>query len=169
MARKDQSVAPKERVNIVYKPSIEGADEIVELPLRQLVLGEFTNKPSKLPLEKRQTVSINKDNFNQILKLHDIRITTRVPNRLSNDKNDFIPLDLKIQSLHDFEPDHLVKQVPELRKLMELRNALKSLKGPLGNTPEFRRKLDAIVKDPGMRDKLLKDLGIEEKKDSKDH
>ncbi|KTC71642.1 hypothetical protein Lbir_1497 [Legionella birminghamensis] len=165
MARKDQSVAPKERVNIVYKPSIEGAEEMVELPLRQLVLGEFSNKPSKLPLEKRQTVSINKDNFNQILKLHDIKISTRVLNRLSNNKNDYIPLELKIQSLHDFEPDNIVRQVPELKRLMELRNALKSLKGPLGNTPEFRRKLDAIVKDPTLRDKLLKDLGIEDKKE----
>lgn len=160
----DQSVAPKERVNIVYTPSIEGAEEAVELPLRQLVLGEFTNTFSDLPLEHRQVVNINKDNFNQILKLHNLSISMRITNRLSNKKESNFPVVLKIQSMDDFEPDNIVKQIPELKQLLELRSALKTLKGPLGNIPSFRRKLDEIIKDPNLRAQLLNELGIEVEK-----
>ncbi len=43
---KQATVAPKERVNIVYKPSLDDAQEDVELPLKMLVLGDFTGNPA---------------------------------------------------------------------------------------------------------------------------
>jgi len=43
-----------------------------------------------------------------------------------------------------------------------LREALKALKGPLGNIPEFRKKIQELVQDDGAREQLLKELGIEE-------
>ena len=41
---KEGSVAPKERVNITYKPATGGAQEDVELPLKILMLGDFTGR-----------------------------------------------------------------------------------------------------------------------------
>lgn len=38
---KDGSVAPKERINITFKPAVGSAQEDVELPLKLLVLGIF--------------------------------------------------------------------------------------------------------------------------------
>jgi type VI secretion system protein ImpB len=70
---------------------------------------------------------------------------------------------LKFESLRDFEPDAIVEKVPELKEIIELRNALKALKGPLGNVPDFRKKLQALVSDEGMRSKLLAELGIDKK------
>jgi type VI secretion system protein ImpB len=70
---------------------------------------------------------------------------------------------LKFESLRDFEPDAIVEKVPELKEIIELRNALKALKGPLGNVPDFRKKLQALVSDEGMRTKLLAELGIDKK------
>ena len=66
---------------------------------------------------------------------------------------------LKFDSLKDFEPEQVVNQVPELRKLLELRQALVALKGPLGNTPAFRKAIQSIVDDEGARAALLKELG----------
>jgi type VI secretion system protein ImpB len=40
---------------------------------------------------------------------------------------------------------------------------LKALKGPLGNIPDFRKKLQELVQDEGARARLLKELGIEDK------
>lgn len=162
MTNKEQSVAPKERINIVYKALIEGVEEEIELPLRQLVLGEFYNVATNIPLEKRQTVSVNKDNFNDVLKEHNIKLSIRIPNRLSKNKDDTVSIDLKFETMRDFDPDGILHQVPQLQKLFEIREALKSLKGPLGNIPEFRRKLDAIVKDSAAREELIKE--IKEKK-----
>ena len=42
-------------------------------------------------------------------------------------------ISLKIESMADFSPDNIAKQVPELNKLLELREALLALKGPMGN------------------------------------
>ncbi len=158
MTNKEQSVAPKERINIVYKALIEGVEEEIELPLRQLVLGEFYPGGVNTPLEKRQTVNINKDNFNDVLKEHNIKLAIRVPNCFSKNKDDTVSVDLKFETLRDFDPDGVLHQVPQLQKLFEIREALKALKGPLGNIPEFRRRLDAIIKDSAAREELVKEI-----------
>jgi type VI secretion system protein ImpB len=64
--------------------------------------------------------------------------------------------------MKDFSPAEIARQVPELRKLLELREALVGLKSPLGNSVAFRKKLDELLKDPAQRDKLLKELGAGE-------
>ena len=45
---KEGSVAPKERVNITYKPAIGNAKEEVELPLKLLMLGDYTQRPTRV-------------------------------------------------------------------------------------------------------------------------
>src|SRR3546814_5620495 len=88
-----------------------------------------------------------------------------VPNKLSENpsEDEQIPVSLKFQTLRDFEPDSIAEQVPELRQLIELREALKALKGPLGNLPEFRKKLQALIQDEGARERLLGELGVQDK------
>lgn len=51
---KDGSVAPRERVNIVYRPATEGAQEELELPLRMLLLGDYTQRADARPLGGRE-------------------------------------------------------------------------------------------------------------------
>ncbi len=67
---------------------------------------------------------------------------------------------LKFESIRDFEPDSIVENVPELKQLIALRSALKALKGPLGNLPEFRKRIQEAVKDDGIRQRLLTELGV---------
>jgi type VI secretion system protein ImpB len=158
------SVAPKERVNIVYKPATGDAKEDVELPLKLLVVGDFTLKPDSTPLEDRKPIAINKDNFDEVLRARELSLDLAVPNMLDKDAkpDDRLTVQLRFESLKDFEPDALVDKVPELRQLIELRSALKALKGPLGNLPEFRRRIQEAVKDEGTRQKLLDELGIKQ-------
>ncbi|MBF0170490.1 MAG: type VI secretion system contractile sheath small subunit [Nitrospinae bacterium] len=158
------SVAPKERVNIVYRPATGDAKEEVELPLKTLVMGDFTNRKEDTPLEDRKSINIDKNNFNDVLAAQNISMDLAVPNRLDAGKQDeTIAMKLKIKALKDFEPDSIVDQIPELRKMVELRDALKALKGPLGNIPDFRKKLQELVQDTGARSRLLSELGIDEK------
>ena len=157
------SVAPKERVNITYKPATGDAQTEVELPLKLLVLGDFTQKQDDRPVEERKPINIDKDNYNDVLKAQNLSLDLSVPNKLLPDSEDNLPVSLKFESLLDFEPDAIVEKVPELKEIIELRNALKALKGPLGNVPDFRKKLQALVSDEGMRAKLLAELGIDKK------
>ncbi len=158
---KEASVAPKERVNIVYRPATGDAQQEVELPLKVLVMGDFTMRPDGTPVEDRKPVNVNKDNFNDVLKAHDVQLDTVVDNKLSDDPGAKMNVSLDFKTMRDFEPDAVIRKVPELSRLVELREALKALKGPLGNVPEFRKKIGDIVKDEGARARLLKELGIE--------
>ena len=162
---KDATVAPKERVNILYKTEIGGAQEEVELPLNILVMGEYNpNVPEdEKSLEDRKTVSVDKDNFNDVLEKQNLGLTAAVPDKLSGEKDASLTVELKFKNLNDFGPEAIVKQVPELKKLLELRNALTALKSPLGNVPAFRKKLQSLLGDEANRAKLMAELGIANK------
>ena len=64
--------------------------------------------------------------------------------------------------LSEEKANAVIEKVPELKKLLDLREALKALKGPLGNVPNFRKRIQELVQDEGARARLLKELGIEE-------
>jgi type VI secretion system protein ImpB len=158
---KEASVAPKERVNIVYRPATGGAKEEVELPLKMLVLGDFTFRPDDQRVEDREPISVSKDNFSEVLKAQNIGVALSVPNKLSGKPEEEINVNLKFESIKDFEPEAIAQKTPELNQLLELRKALTALKGPLSNIPEFRRKIQELVKDEATRAQLLKELGVE--------
>ena len=159
---KEGSVAPKERVNIVYRPATGDAKEEVELPLKTLIVGDFTLRDDETPVEERKTINVDKDNLDDVLKAQDIRLQTSVKNTLSDDPEAQMSLDLDFKSMKDFDPDAVIEKVPELKKLLDLREALKALKGPLGNVPNFRKRIQELVQDEGVRARLLKELGVEE-------
>lgn len=155
---KDGSVAPRERVNIVYKPATGGASEEKELPLKLLVMGDFTLGQDDTPLENRKPLNIDKDNFNDVMKNQNINININVKNTLSGKDGEELSANLKFKTLKDFDPDAVARQVPELNKMLELREALAALKGPMGNFPAFRKKIQSIISDEATREKILGEI-----------
>lgn len=160
---KEGTVAPRERVNIVYRPATGDAKEEVELPLKLLVMGDFTGKPDDRSLEDREPINLDKDNFDEVLKAQGVGINLTVPNKLSGEPDDEMSVSLKFESMKDFGPEAVARNTPELNRLLELREALGALKGPLSNLPDFRKKIQELVKDDAAREKLLKELGVEDK------
>lgn len=158
---KDGSVAPKERVNIVYKTHTGGVAEDVELPLKILMVGDYTGREDSTPLEERQTISVDKDNFNEVMASQNLGTTVSVANKLDEStQGGDLNVDLKFKSLADFTPEGIVNQVPELKKILELREALNALKSPIGNNTAFRKKLQSLLGDDSRRAALLKELGL---------
>ena len=155
----DGSVAPKERINIKFKPATGGLNEDVELPLKLLVVGDFTGRPDDRTIEERQLVNIDKDNFNDVMKGMGLSTTISVPNKLDDGPDaGTLGIELKFSSMRAFEPEEIARQVPELKKLLDLRAALASLKGPLSNMPSFRKTLQGVLDDAAAREKLLSEL-----------
>lgn len=160
---KEGSVAPKERINITFKPATGTAQEEIELPLKLMVLGDFTQQMDERKVEDRKPISIDKNNFDEVLANQKLGLTLSVPNRLEDqDDSQELAIDLRINVMKDFNPASLVEHVPEMRKLMELRDALMALKGPLGNAPAFRKAIESVLEDGDSRSRVLGELGLED-------
>jgi type VI secretion system protein ImpB len=151
---KDQSKAPKERVNITYRPATNTKEQ-KELPLRMTFLGDFTMRQDDTPLEERKMIRVDKDSFNEVMKSQKLELGVNVKNKLTGNEGDEIGMKLKFNTLKDFEPEQVARQVPELRTMLETREALSALKAPLANKREFQKKIAEIVKDEETRKKLL--------------
>ncbi|MFO7529344.1 MAG: type VI secretion system contractile sheath small subunit [Marinobacter sp.] len=130
-----------------------------ELPLKMFVVGDFKGHAEETPIEDRKAISVDKNNFRSVMKESGLTLSTTVSNKLE-DGSDDLPVNLAFQGLEDFSPDSIARQVPELKKLIELREALVALKGPLGNVPSFRSKLQELLDDDQARDKLLAELEL---------
>ena len=153
------SVAPKERVNIVYKSNTGDQSEDVELPLKLLMIGDYTGKEGDDVLEERIPVNINKENFNDVMKHLNLSIDLNVPDTLSEEGE--MPVRIEIKAMKDFSPESIAQQVPELNSMLEMRNALLALKGPLGNVPAFRKTIQGILDSDESRSKMMTELGLD--------
>lgn len=154
------SVAPKERINIKYVPATGGQQAEIELPMTMMVIGNMKGRVEDTPIEERQTVSIDKNNFSSVMKESGLELNFSVQNRLEEGCQDELPVKLQFASMADFAPDSIANQVPELQKLLELREALVALKGPLGNIPAFRNRLQDLLSSDEAREQLLKELDL---------
>lgn len=157
---KESSVAPRERINIIYKPATGGAQEEIELPFKQLVMADFMLRKDNRALEDRKPINVDKDNFNEVMRKQELSLNFTVANRLSGKEGDELPVKLKVETLKDFGPESVAEQIPELKKLTDLRDALTALKGPLGNIPGFRKRMQELLKDDAAREQLIKELGM---------
>ena len=158
---KESSVAPKERINITFKPATGGAQEEIELPLKLLVVGDYIHRCDDRKREDRKPISIDKMTFDEVLSKQGLELNMSVPNRLQEEGDaDELAIVLNIRAMKDFTPASLVNQVPELKKLMELRDALVALKGPLGNAPSFRKAIEGVLADDESRARVLSELDL---------
>jgi type VI secretion system protein ImpB len=156
----EATVAPKERVNIVYKSNTGDQSEDIELPLKLLMLGDFAGKPNDETVEDREPININKDNFSDVMSGLKLSLDMNVKDTLSENGQD-LPVHLDIKSIKDFSPDNVASQMPELRDMIEMRKALQALKGPLGNVPAFRKTIQRILNEDDTRAQMMKELGLE--------
>ncbi|EAL7509091.1 type VI secretion system contractile sheath small subunit, partial [Campylobacter coli] len=155
-----ESYAPKERINITYKAKTNGQNEDVELPLKLMVMANLKGK-NETPLEEREILQINKINFDQVMRKLNITTSFSVKNTLGTGAEE-LDVKLNIASMKDFSPDSLAKQIPELNKLLQLREALMALKGPMGNIPDFRKAVLEALKNEKTKEKLLLEIKQEE-------
>ncbi|EEU7893794.1 type VI secretion system contractile sheath small subunit, partial [Campylobacter coli] len=132
----------------------------VELPLKLMVMANLKGK-NETPLEEREILQINKINFDQVMRKLNITTSFSVKNTLGTGAEE-LDVKLNIASMKDFSPDSLAKQIPELNKLLQLREALMALKGPMGNIPDFRKAVLEALKNEKTKEKLLLEIKQEE-------
>ncbi|MDD9341332.1 type VI secretion system contractile sheath small subunit [Providencia heimbachae] len=152
-----QNEVPKARVNIKLDLHTGGAQKTVELPLKLLAVGDYSNGQDNRPLSEREKVNINKNNFDSVLAEFTPSINLTVKNTLAGDDSDE-SVALTFKDMKDFEPEHVARQIPQLRAMLAMRNLLRDLKSNLLDNVTFRRELESILKDPALSDELREEL-----------
>jgi type VI secretion system protein ImpB len=154
-----QNEVPKARVNIKLDLHTGGAQKKVELPLKLMMLGDYSNGQEDRPLSERSKININKNNFDNVLTEFSPALKLTVENTFAGDGSD-ASVDLKFERMKDFEPEQVARQIPSLRALLATRNLLRDLKSNLLDNATFRLELERIVKDEALSNELRAELAL---------
>lgn len=157
MIKSYQQEIPQSRVNITLDVQNGGNKSQKELPMKMLMLGDFSNGKETKSLAKREKISINKHNFNQVLSSISPQVSILVADKLQND-GDAIPIRLEFKEFADFRPEKIVENVPKLKKLLAMRNLLKDLKACIIDNQTFRKELEKIMRDSDSAKNLQSEL-----------
>ncbi|HCC5975838.1 TPA: type VI secretion system contractile sheath small subunit [Citrobacter koseri] len=130
------------RVQITYDVEIGNATEAKELPLVVGVMGDFTE--SKDNLRDRKFISIDKDNFDEIMSSMRPEAEFQVESALP-EKEGLLAISLIFNSMEDFSPDSIAHQVEPLKKLLELREQLSDLRNRIASNERLKEQLSEIL------------------------
>ena len=157
MADSFQKEVPPARVNITLDLHTGGARKKLELPLKLLVLGDFSKRDDGTALADKERQRIDKNNFDAVLAEYHPTLRLGVENTLAGDGSE-LPVTLDFSSMRDFHPEQVVRQIPELAALLAMRNLLRDLKSNLLDNAAFRRELEKIMKDEQLSRNLRAEL-----------
>lgn len=151
----------KPRVHITYDVETEGALEKQELPFVVGVMGDFSGDPTKKldPLSKRKFTQIDRDNFSDVMKGLNIGLDLRVANTMVEEDGQEMKVELKFNSMEDFEPAAVANQIEPLKKLLETRDRLRDLMTKVDRSEDLEGLLDKVLTDEGALKKLTDELG----------
>jgi type VI secretion system protein ImpB len=145
------------RVQITYDVETGGALEKKELPFVMGVMADLSGQP-KTPLKAlkdRKMVSIDRDNFNDVLAGAAPRVAMKVANKLT-DENTNLAVELNFKSIDDFEPAKVAEQVPALKELLEMRQRLKYLQSKMEGNDKVEELLADVLSNT---EKAMQALG----------
>ena len=154
------------RVQITYDVEVGGAIELKELPFVVGVMGDFVGKPEEpLPAFKnRKFVEVDPDNFDQVMAGMKPRLAYTTENKLQGDGSK-VGVELKFNSMEDFEPDRIVQQFEPLRKLVEARQKVSDLLSKMDGNEKLETMLEDIMANADKQKALGNELGIDGKKE----
>lgn len=163
-----QKEIPRSRVNIALELDTNGASQKSELPLKMLVVGDYSNGKNYTEFAERERIMVDKNNLEQVLKDIAPKANFQVPDKISGEGE--IGINLTFDNFKSFEPENVAAQIPELNKMMAMRNLLRDLKSNLLDNSVLRKELERILQNkPELSElklKLDEIAPLEEQKES---
>ena len=139
------------RVHIEYEVETYGSRQKVELPFVMGVMSDLSGKShvEKKPIDKRDFVEFDMDNFDQRMEAIAPRAAFNVDNTLTGDGGK-LSVDLTFKGIEDFSPGQIAKAIPSLAKLLEARQQLNDLLLYMDGKDGAQDLLDKVLKDPAL-------------------
>ena len=152
----------KPRVHISYEVETEGGSVKKELPFVVGVMGDFSGDPTE-PLKSikdRKFIHVDRDNFDNVMARVTPGLKLKVDNTLAGDGSQ-MAVDLKFQSMQDFEPASVVNQVEPLKKLLETRDSLRDLLTKADRSEDLEGLLERVLQNTDDLKEVSKELGLD--------
>ncbi len=152
------------RVHITYDDPTN-AEEKIELPFVMGVMSDLSgNSPGtdKVDVENRKFLDIDMDNIDKRMAAIQPGVTFRVANKLSENADEKLSVNLRFNKMADFEPAAVAKQVPALAKLLEARTHLANLLRYMDGKVAAEESLRKLLADPQLM------LALKNRESSKD-
>lgn len=110
-------------------PSLGDAKDpnAAQLPFHIAVLAPLSDNPEGVAYRERRFVEIDRDNLDSVLSAMKPVLRFKVENKLSEDSDTQLLVELRFQSMDDFGPAWIARQIRPLRELLSLRNHLHDL------------------------------------------
>jgi type VI secretion system protein ImpC len=134
------------RVHITYDIGMGDAIEHKELPFVVGVLANLSGgHQATLPsLRDRKFVEVDRDNFDEVMKAMNIRLSLRVENRVEEDVGD-LRAELRFDAIADFEPTAVARQVGPTRELLEKRTLLAEIRSMVVGNQKLEDELERVL------------------------
>ena len=152
------------RVHITYEDPTN-AEQKIELPFVMGVMSDLSgNSPGtdKVDIEHPKFLDIDMDNIDKRMAAIQPGVSFRVANKLSENANEKMSVNLRFNKMSDFEPAAVAKQVPALAKLLEARTHLANLLRYMDGKVAAEESLKKLLADPQLM------LALKNRESSKD-
>ena len=148
------------RVQIEYDVEIYGSKKKVELPFVMGVLADLSGNAGasgqpgdeRPPVAERKFLSIDIDSFDDRMKAVRPRATFAVPNQLSGSGH--LIVDMTFESIDDFAPGAIARQVAPLARLLEARTQLANLQTYMDGKAGAEGLLNQLLAQPQLMQAL---------------
>lgn len=142
------------RVQIEYDTEIYGAEKTVQLPFVMAVMADLAgdSKEELPPVDGRKLLEIDVDNFDQRMKALKPSLTYAVENKLTGEGN--LEVELTLESMDDFSPAAVARQIEPLRNLLEARQQLANLATYMDGKSGAEELIAKVLNDPSLLETL---------------
>lgn len=152
------------RVQIEYDVETYGSRVKIQLPFVMGVMSNLSGRldsPDEVPAEfqtargdvaSRKFLDVDVDNFEERLKAMKPRVTFRVPNTLTGEGE--IPIDLTFESMDDFSPAAVARNVDALNQILQARTQLSNLLTYMDGKAGAEKLIAQVLQDPALLQSL---------------
>ena len=148
-----QDVLPTSRLTLRYRTEISGEPEDIELPMRLLMVGDFSGGSNKnTPFQERSVLQFDGKNTDEILKKMKVKIA--IKNEDVGDETVNIP----IRSVDSFSPSNVCNSIKKMSDMIESKKMLNHLLSNINNSTKFKRAIESLVGNQASVDALKERL-----------
>lgn len=149
------------RVQITYDVETGGAMQKIELPFVVGVMADLSGQPKEAlrSLKERKFTTVDRDNFNDVLKRSAPRVAMKVDNKLTGDGSSKLAVELNFKSMDDFDPAKVAEQVPALKELLDMRHRLTQLMSKMEGNDKLESLLSDVLNNTEKAVSIAKEMG----------